>query len=104
MSRTINTAPLMSIILQRQGEESQELFWLLITCIRTERVRKLFITSLIFNEFSCGQVQIPCLRKQQTSIEPYYVTRYRFLHSLEQRLSVFARGCVEKYSVHGNSS
>ena len=26
-----------------------------------------------------------------------------FVHNLKQRLSVFARGCVEKYSVHGNS-
>ena len=27
-----------------------------------------------------------------------------FLHNLEQRHSVFARGCVEKYSMHGNNS
>ena len=34
-----------------------------------QRVRKLFITSLILNKFSCGKVQIPRLRKQQTNIE-----------------------------------
>ena len=87
-----------------QGGESCDLFWLFCTCIWTERVRKLFISSLILYEFSCSKVQILCLPKQQTSIEVFYVMRCSFLHNLEQRLSVFARGCVEKYSVHGNSS
>ena len=34
-----------------QGGESRKLFY---TCIRPERVRKLFITFLILNELSCG--------------------------------------------------
>ena len=51
-----------------QSGQSRDLF---CTCFRTEGVRKLAITSLILNEFSCGKVQIPCLRKQQTNIEVF---------------------------------
>ena len=36
------------------------------------------------------KVQIPCLRKQQTKREVFYVMRCSFLHILKQRLSVFA--------------
>ena len=54
-------------------------FWLFCTCIWTERVRKLFSTSLILNEFSCGKMQMPCLRKQQMNIEVSYVMRFIFL-------------------------
>ena len=54
-------------------------FWLFCTCIWTERVRKLFGTSLILNEFSCGKMQMPCLRKQQMNIEVSYVMRFIFL-------------------------
>ena len=70
-----------------QGAESLDLFWL-FTYIRTERVRKLFIDSLILNEFSCCKVQIPCLHKQQTNIEVFYVTCCSFLHSIKQGLEV----------------
>ena len=87
-----------------QGRESRDLFWLFCTCIQTEGVRKLFITYLILNEFSYGKMQIPCLHKQQFNIKVTYVMRCIFLHNLEQRLKVFARGCVEKYSAHSNSS
>ena len=87
-----------------QGGESCDFFLLFCTCIRTEGVRKLFSTSLILNEFSCGTMKVPCRRKQQMNIEVSYVMRCIFLHNLEQRLSVFARSCVEKYSVHSNSS
>ena len=89
---------------RKQGGESRDLFWLFCTCIRTERVRKLFSTSLILSEFPCGTMKVPCLRKQQMNIEVSYVMRCIFLHNLEQRLSVFARGCVAKYSAHSNSS
>ena len=41
-----------------------DLFWLICTCVRTERVRKLFFSSIILNEFLCGKVQIPRLRKR----------------------------------------
>ena len=67
-------------------------------------MRKLFIASLILKEFSCGEVHIPCLCKQQTNIGKFYVMRCSFLHNLEQRHSVFARGSVENYSVHENIS
>ena len=72
------------------GGESPDLFSLFCTCIRTERVRKLFITSLILNKFSCGKVQILCLYKQQMTMEVFYVTHCSFPHKLEQRHSVFA--------------
>ena len=52
----------------------------------------------------CGKLQIPCLCKQQTTTEVFDVICCSFLHNLEQRLSVFAQGCMEKYSVYGNSS
>ena len=52
----------------------------------------------------CGKVQMPCLHKQQRNIEVFYGTRCGFLHNLEQRLKVFARGCVENYSDHSNGS
>ena len=86
-----------------QGGESHDLFLLFCTCIRIEWVRKLFSTSLILNKFSCGELQIPC-RKQQMTIEVFYVMCCSFLHNLELRLKVFAQDCVEKYSVHSNSS
>ena len=57
------------------------------------QVRKLFITSLVLYEFSCGEVHIPCLCKQQMNIEVFCVNaRCNFLHNLEQRHSVFAQG------------
>ena len=36
-------------------------------------MRKLFIAFLILNEFSCGEVHIPSLCKQQTNIEKFCV-------------------------------
>ena len=54
-----------------QGGESRDLFRLFCTCIRTGPVRKLFIVSLILNEFSCGEVHMPCLCNQQTNIEVF---------------------------------
>ena len=64
-----------------------------------QRVRKLFISSSILNEFSCGKVQILPLCKQQMHIEVF------LLHNLEQRLSVFARGCESLCSrLHGKNN
>ena len=60
--------------------------------IRTEWVRYLFIASSIRKKFLCNKV----LRKQHMNNEVFYVTYCSFLHNLEQRLSVFARCCVEK--------
>ena len=77
------------------------LIWLFYTCIQ---VRKLFSISFILNEFPCGEVHIPCLCNQQTNTEVFCVMHCSFLHNLEQRQSVFARSCVEKYSVHRNIS
>ena len=57
--------------LQFQGGESRDLFRLFRTCIRTGPVRKLFIISLILNEFSCGDVHMSCLCNQQTNIEVF---------------------------------
>ena len=54
-----------------QGGESRDLFWLFRTCIRPGPVRKLFIISLILNEFSCGDVHMSCLYNQQTNIEVF---------------------------------
>ena len=54
-----------------QGGESRDLFRLFRTCIRTGPVRKLFIISLILNEFSCGDVHMSCLCNQQTNIEVF---------------------------------
>ena len=54
-----------------QGGESLDLFRLFRTCIRTGPVRKLFIISLILNEFSCGDVHMSCLCNQQTNIEVF---------------------------------
>ena len=56
------------------------------TYLRTERVRKLIIVSLIFNEFSCGKMQVLKSRFQARCIFP---------HKLEQRMKVFARAYVE---------
>ena len=57
------------------------------TYLRTERVRKLIIVSLILNEFSCGKMQVLKSRFQARCIFP---------HKLEQRMKVFARAYVEK--------
>ena len=76
--------------------------------------------------FSCDKEQIPCLPRQQTNSTVFFVMRCSFVHNLEQRQKVlarsrfpvrclfpnnleqrqkdFARGCEEKYSVHGNIS
>ena len=50
------------------------------------------------NEFSCGKVQITCLRRQLTNIEVFNITHCSFPHNPKQRRSVFALCCVEKYS------
>ena len=60
------------------GGESHDLFLLFCTCIWTDRVRKLFFTSLILNKFSCRNVQIPCLHEQQTNTEVFYVMHCSF--------------------------
>ena len=67
------------------------------TYIRTERVRKLIIISLILNEYSCGKVQI-LLRFSRKSLgkSPFHA-RYFFPHKLEKHMKDFARACVEKY-------
>ena len=54
------------------------LLWLFCTCIRTDRVRKLFITSLMLNKVLCRKVQIPCLHIQQTSITMFFVMHCSF--------------------------
>ena len=76
-------------MLIEQGGESRDLF---LTCIRTERVRKLFSTSLILNEFSCSTMKVPCLHKQQMNIEVSYVMRCIFPHNLEHE-SLCSRVC-----------
>ena len=60
-----------------------------------QKGKKIVHTSLILNKFSFDKMQIPCFPKQQTNIEVSCVMPCIFLHNLEQRLSVFARGCVE---------
>ena len=67
------------------------------------RQEKLFITSLILNEFSCSEVQKPCLCNQQTNVQVFYVTGCSFIHNLKQRLLVFARGCVENTTSIGTA-
>ena len=70
-------------------------------------MRKLFITSLIFNEFSCGEVHIHHVLVTSKRILKCSVFMHcSFLHNFEQRqnVDVFAQGCVEQYSVHGNTS
>ena len=59
-------------------------------------------TSLILNIFSWGEVHIPCFVKNKRILKRFMLTCCSFLRNLEQRHSVFARGCVEKYSGHGN--
>ena len=71
-----------------QGGESCDLFCLFYTCIRTERVRKLFITTLILNKLSCSREQITCLLKQQKDITVFFVMCSSFSHNLVQRLSL----------------
>ena len=66
--------------------------------IRTEPVRIFVIISLILNEFSYGKAQIPHGFLYQPLSKSCCYGRCIFPHNLEQRLSVFARGCVEKYS------
>ena len=67
-------------------------------------VGTLFITSLTVNEFSCDEVHIPCLCNQQRNVEVVCVYTLKLPHNLEQRHSVFSRGCVEKYRMHGDTS
>ena len=62
------------------------------TYIRKELVR-IFIISLILNEISYGKRQIPHHYLRVVSIHAV-----SFPHNLEQRLKVFARGCVENCS------
>ena len=61
-----------NLVVMDQGGESRDLFRLFRTCIRTGPVRKLFIISLILNEFSCGDVHMSCRCNQQTNIEVFY--------------------------------
>ena len=68
------------------------------TYIRTERVRKLIIISLILNEFSSGEVQIPCRFCSLSLDKSRFHERCIFPHKFEQCMKVFARACVDKYS------
>ena len=72
------------------------------TYIRTERVRIFVIISLIIslmlNEFSYGKAQIPHRFCSKPLSKRFFHARCSFPHILEQRHSVFARGCVENYS------
>ena len=51
-----------------QGGESCDFLQLFCTCIRTERVRKMFIIFLILSEFSCSKVEKPCIYSQRQNI------------------------------------
>ena len=66
--------------------------------IRTEPIRIFVIISLILNEFSYGKAQIPHGFLYQPLSKSRCYGRCIFPRNLEQRLKVFARGCVEKYS------
>ena len=66
--------------------------------IRTEPVRIFVMISLILDEFSYGKAQIPHGFLYQPLSKSCCYGRCIFPHNLEQRLKVFARGCVEKYS------
>ena len=68
------------------------------TYIRTERVRIFVIISLMLNEFSYGKAQIPHRFCSKLLSKSFFHARCSFPHILEQRHSVFARGCVENYS------
>ena len=74
---------LTKIIPPGRGGESCDLFLLFWTYIQTKWVRN---CSLLLNKFSCRKVQIPCLRKQPTNIEVFYVMCCILPHNLEQRL------------------
>ena len=69
-----------------QGTESHYLFWLFCTCVWTEWVRKLFITSIKLIKFSCGKVQIPCLCEQQMNIEVFLLHAVVFLLEVVQKI------------------
>ena len=84
-----------SIILL-QGGDSRDLVWLFYTCIRTERVKKLFMSFLKLNEFFFA-VKCQFIALEAASVLVYVLY---FLQNLEQRISDFARGDAEKYSVH----
>ena len=87
-SKYQNKEKSLKLVMLEQGRESCDL---LCTCIRTERLRKLFIYSLSLNKFSCCKMLLPCLRKQQTNIEVfklytvvfYTTSRKEFLTLLE---------------------
>ena len=79
-----------------QGGESRDLLWLFCTCIRIERVRKLFITFLIRNELLSSKVQIPCFRKKLKAIKAFYVTSCSFLHIPKQRLYSMLCGKIKR--------
>ena len=68
------------------------------TYIRTERIRKFVIISLILNAFSYGKAQIPHRFSSKPLSMRCFHARCSFPHNLEQRQNVFARGCVENYS------
>ena len=48
--------PLLSLYFESRRRITRH-FTIFCTCIRTERVRQLFIIFLILNEFSCGKVE-----------------------------------------------
>ena len=67
------------------------------TYIRTERIRKFVIISLILNAFSYGKAQIPHSFCRKPLSKRCFHARCSFPHDLEQRQNVFARGCVENF-------
>ena len=74
-------------MIRNQDGESHDLFWLFCTCIRTEWVGKLFITSLIFNDV------VKCIYHDFVTskqiLKCFVFTCCSFLHNLKQKHSVF---------------
>ena len=66
--------------------------------IRTEGIRTFVIISLILNAFSYSKAQIPHRFCSKPLSMRCFHGNCSFPHNLEQRHSVFARGCVENYS------
>ena len=78
----------------KHGGESRDILHLY-----SYRTVKIFvIISLILNEFSYGKAQIHHRISSKPLFKRCFYGRCIFPLNLEQRLKVFARGCVENYS------
>ena len=76
---------------------------LFCTCIRIERVRKLFMISLILNELSCSKVQILCLYSQQKAISVLNAVHCVFPRNLAKNFILCSRLCGN-ILLHKNAS